>query len=337
MKELHAAVVGCGLISKNHLKALKNVEHAACTAVCDIVPRKAAEAAAQYGIGKTYDDFADLLADEDIDVIHICTPHYLHAQMAVDALRAGKHVLCEKPMALTQEDAKRMIRAAEESGKYLGICFQNRYNKASVYIRELLEGGSLGAVTGGRGQVAWDRKPAYYEQSDWRGSIEKAGGGVLINQAIHTFDLLQWLTFPVKTVEASLSTKRLKGIIEVEDTVDILMTDGDKRRLLFYTSNCYIKNAPVELEIICENGSIRMTGNVVEVEKGDQITRKDYTSGTVLGKDYWGSGHGFLIDDFYQCIREERPFPVDGREAFASVRLMESVYRSAREGIVIRL
>ena len=277
----------------------------------------------------------EMLKNPDIDVIHICTPHYLHAEMAIDALNAGKHVLCEKPMALSEADALQMMRARDRSGKQLGICFQNRYNQASVYMKKLLEEGGLGPVAGARGQVTWDRKPTeYYTQSPWRGRWATEGGGVLINQAIHTFDLMQWLAQPAEkeTVEASISTKRLKEAIEVEDTVDVLMTGQKGERLLFYATNCYVKNAPVELEIICENGSVKMTGNVVVTEKDGTIVSKDYSSGTVLGKDYWGSGHGFLIDDFYRCIEENRRFPVGGEKAITSVRLLEAdTFRKGKE------
>lgn len=335
MRELRGAVIGCGLISKNHLKALKNVENAVCGAVCDIVKEKARTAGETYGVERVYEDYHDVLKDPDIHVVHICTPHHLHAGMAVEALEAGKHVLCEKPMALTVSDAERMIKARDESGKSLGICFQNRYNESSRYMKSLLDSGELGRVLGGRGQVTWDRKPEYYTNSPWRGRWATEGGGVLINQAIHTFDLLQWLSGPVEQVEAGIGTRRLKEAIEVEDTVDILMTGAGGKRILFYASNCYVKNAPVELEIICERGSVKMVGNVVVMEKDGQTSTRDYSSGTVLGKDYWGSGHGFLIDDFYRCIRKEQTFPVSGEEALASVKLLEAVYRSAREGVVV--
>ena len=337
MRELRTAVIGCGMISKNHFKALKNVENASCTAVCDIAEDKARAAAEQYGIADVYTDYRELLENPDIDVVHICTPHHLHAQMAVDALNAGKHVLCEKPMALTEADALRMMEARDRSGKQLAICFQNRYNEASVYMKNLLESGELGTVIGARGQVTWNRKPEYYTQSPWRGRWATEGGGVLINQAIHTFDLLQWLTVPVREVEASISTKRLKEAIEAEDTVDILMKGTNEERLLFYATNCYVVNAPVELEIICEKGSVKMTGNVVVTDRNGERTSRDYSSGTVLGKDYWGSGHGFLIADFYRCIENGTRFPVSGEEAIVSVRLLEAVYRSAKEGIVVRL
>lgn len=106
---------------------------------------------------------------------------------------------------------------------------------------------------------------------------------------------------------------------------------------MFYATNCFVKNSPVELEIICEKGSVKMTGNVVTTEKNGRITTKDYSSGTVLGKDYWGSGHGFLIEDFYKCIHSGKPFPVGPEEAIVSVELLEAVYRSGREGITVSL
>ena len=337
MKELRTAVIGCGMISKNHLKALRQIDQVNCVAVCDLEEEKAQKAAAEYGIPRIYTDYKEMLNCPDLDAVHVCTPHHLHGQMVIDALKAGKHVLCEKPMALTAEDARKMTRAWRESGKQLGICFQNRYNATSVYMKEMLESGKLGKVIGGRGQVTWDRKPEYYQNAPWRGRWATEGGGVLINQAIHTFDLLQWLTVPVKTVEASIATRKLKQIIEVEDTAEIYMTGENEERLLFYASNCYVKNAPVELEIICQNGRIKLVGNQVTVEEGGKVWTMDDSSGTILGKDYWGSGHGILIDDFYRCIRTGEQFPVGPEEAMAVVELMEAVYRSARERIPVEI
>lgn len=330
------AVIGCGLISKNHLKAMKNVTTAEVAAVCDIDREKAEKTAAEYGIAKVYDDYRQILQDESIDAVHICTPHYLHSQMAIDSLNAGKHVLCEKPMALSTADAALMKEARDKAGKQLAICFQNRYNEASVYMKQLMDSGKLGKLLGARGQVTWNRKPEYYATSPWRGRWATEGGGVLINQAIHTFDLLQWLTCDMKTVEASISTKRLKDAIEVEDTVDVLMTGPDGERILFYASNCYVKNAPVELEIIGENGSLKMIGNQVFTELDGKIEAHDYSSGVVLGKDYWGSGHGFLIQDFYDCIETGRAFPISAEEAAVSVKLLEAIYTSGKTGAVIR-
>lgn len=332
-----AVVIGCGMISKNHLKALQNIDNAEIYGLCDIDREKALQTAAEYGVTKVCDDYRRFLTDDEADVIHICTPHHLHSQMARDALAAGKHVLCEKPMALTEADARAMIEARDCSCRQLAVCFQNRFNRASVYMKNVMDSGKLGRLIGARAQVTWDRKPEYYENSSWRGRWESEGGGVLINQAIHTFDLLQWLTCDIKKVEASISTKRLKPVIEVEDTADILMTGANGERLLFYASNCYVKNAPAEIEIICESGNLKMKGSKVTTELEGTVTETDFSSGVVLGKDYWGSGHGFLIRDFYDCIETGRTFSVSGEEALVSVRLLEAVYRSGKKGEAIEV
>lgn len=330
-----AAVIGCGMISKNHLRALQNINQAEIYGVCDIEKEKAEKTAMEYGVSRCFQDYRELLQDPNVDVIHICTPHYLHSEMACEALDAGKHVICEKPMALTEGDARSMINARNRSGRQLGICFQNRYNQASVYMKQVMESGQLGRLLGARAQVTWNRKPEYYESSPWRGRWESEGGGVLINQAIHTFDLLRWLTCEIEGVTASISTKRLKSVIEVEDTADILMTGINGERLLFYATNCYVRNAPVEMEIVCSEGSLKMTGSRVVTDRNGMVTEEDFTSGAVLGKDYWGSGHGLLIEDFYDCIETGRTFPVSGEEALETVRLLEGVYRSGKTGEVI--
>jgi len=331
-KILKAGVIGCGAISKNHLKALAVLENAECAAVCDTVEEKRNAARDTYGIKKTYADYREMLKDPEIDVIHICTPHYLHAEMAVESLRAGKHVLCEKPEAVTLTDAEKMIRTAEETGKTLGICFQNRYNEASVEMKRIMDQKELGKFLGAKGQVTWNREAPYYENSPWRGRWKTEGGSALINQSIHTLDLMLWLSVRAEKVSAGIATRKLKGIIETEDTADLMLTGPDGEHMLFYASNCYVKNAPVEVEIICEEGSMKLTGTVLSVTKNGKTETKDYSSGNVYGKDYWGSGHGFLISDFYDCVRTGRKFPIGGTEASHAVSVLEAAYRSAKAG-----
>ena len=247
MKTFKTAVIGCGMISKNHFKALKNVENADCVVACDIRPERAAAAAEAYGIPHTETEYHRVLDNPEIDVVHICLPHYLHAQVVIEAMEHGKHVLCEKPMALDPADAEKMIEVRDRTGRTLGICFQNRYNDSSRYMRSLMDSGRMGKVLGARGAVFWNRNPEYYTESDWRGTLDKEGGSALENQAIHTFDLMQWLTVPIKTVEASCSTKRHKGVIETEDTCDVFMTGPNGERLVFFCTNCYVKNAPPDI------------------------------------------------------------------------------------------
>ena len=186
MKTFKTAVIGCGMISKNHFKALKNVQNAECIVACDCKAERARAAAETYGIPAIETDYHKVLENPEVDVVHICLPHYLHAQVAMEAMEHGKHVLCEKPMALSPEDAQKMIEVRDRTGTVLGICFQNRYNDASKYMRALVDSGKMGKVLGARGAVFWNRNPEYYTGSDWRGTLDKEGGSALENQAIHT-------------------------------------------------------------------------------------------------------------------------------------------------------
>ena len=159
MKTFKTAVIGCGMISKNHFKALKNVENADCVVACDIRPERAAAAAEAYGIPHTETEYHRVLDNPEIDVVHICLPHYLHAQVAIEAMEHGKHVLCEKPMALDPADAEKMIEVRDRTGRTLGICFQNRYNDSSRYMRSLMDSGRMGKVLGARALCSGTETP----------------------------------------------------------------------------------------------------------------------------------------------------------------------------------
>lgn len=323
---LGVGVIGCGLISVNHFKALRQLKDVELVAVCDIDPTALNKAVEMQGV-KGYQDYHELLADDQVQVVHICTPHYLHASIAIDALNAGKHVLCEKPMAIKSADAERMVEAAHRNGRQLGICFQNRYNESSKKIRALLDSGEMGRVLGGCAVVTWDRGEKYYGQAEWRGKWATEGGAVLINQAIHTFDLLRDFAGEIVDLKCSMSAKRLADVIEAEDTCDMLLTNQDGGRFLFYASNCGVGNSPVQISLKCENGDIRLLGNRVTVQfKDGRIIDEDYSSGFTYGKDYWGSGHGFLIEDFYRCIHTGEPFPINGEEALKTTYLIEKAY-----------
>ena len=326
---LGVGIIGCGAVSVNHFKALKQLTDAKLVAVCDIDDEHLQKAVETYGV-TGYKDYHDLLADERVDSVHIVTPHYLHAQMTIDALMAGKHVLCEKPMAIHAADAERMAETARETGKVLTVCFQNRYNAASVKIRQVLDSGVLGAVTGGSAVVTWDRGEKYYASADWRGKWATEGGGVLINQAIHTFDLLRWFAgADIVDLRCSMSAKRLDEVIEVEDTVDMLLTSSSGARFVFYASNCSVGNTPISMIVKCEKGELRLNGNVLTIKGPDGETTEDYTSGVAYGKDYWGSGHGFLIEDFYRCLCEGKPFSIQPEDALKTTILTDKAYTQA--------
>lgn len=329
MKKIRAAVVGCGGIHTSHTSALAEMENVEIAAVCDVMPERAAKAAGSHSC-IAFINFESLLDYNEFDVLHICTPHYLHAEMAIAALKKGKHVLCEKPMSIHYEDALAVIKTAEENNFKYGVCFQNRYNWSTAFIKELLDSGKLGAIKGARAFVTWNRDEKYYTSTNWRGKIATEGGGVLINQSIHTLDLMQWLIGRrVVDLKASVSTKRLHETVETEDTADLFLDFGGGVRATFYASLCYTENSPVFLEIVCENGKIVMSDDIRVCETGkDDIC---YNINHAVGeKAYWGTGHSKLITDFYDSIEKDKPFLVDGRAGAVSVEILERVYKYAR-------
>lgn len=325
-KRMGVGVIGCGSISGVHLKALQQLENVYIAAVCDIDSEKCQKAAEEYG-ATGYMDYHDLLADERVQAVHICTPHYLHAPMAISALKAGKHVLTEKPMAITQKQAEEMLAAENASGKKLGVCFQNRYNAATLFIEQALKN-DLGHVTGGAGFMMWDRDASYYATGAWRGKWATEGGALMINQAIHTLDLLRHFAGDeIVSVKSSMSAKRNSDCIECEDTCDLLMTTAGGARFLFFATNCCVGNWPVQLKLSCEHGEIEMNGSAVTVRKeGCSPITEDFTDHAVYGKDYWGRGHLMLIQDFYRCIQTGAAFPISGTEALKTTRLLEKAY-----------
>ncbi len=330
--KIKAAIIGCGTIFGVHADAIAKNENTELVCVVDIDAKKAKEAANRYNC-KYYADYIQMLDIEDIDVVHICTPHYLHAPMAIEAMKKGKHVLTEKPIAISVDDAHEMIKVSGETEKILGICFQNRYNETSLKIKEVLESGKVGKVIGIKGLVTWNRSREYYTKSNWKGTWEKEGGGVLINQAIHTLDLLQWFAGEIDSLKAQVDISLLEGIIEVEDTAHAAIKFNNGAIGIFYSTNCYPADSPVEIEIICEEATIKLCGELTinygngKVETINEIDKKTGY------KSYWGCSHERLINDYYEKIINGDKFPISGEEAIKSIKIINSIYKSSETGM----
>jgi predicted dehydrogenase len=328
-KTLNAAIIGCGAIFKVHADAIRDSSYAQLVSAVDIDEQKARAATLEYECS-FYTDYRELLKNEKIDVVHICTPHYLHAPMAIDAVRAGKHVLVEKPVAINLEQAQEMAAEAKRNNVYIGVCFQNRYNDTTIRAKEILQKGLLGKIRGVKGIVTWHRNEDYYTQSGWRGSFETEGGGVLINQAIHTLDLMQLLAGEVEAIKGNVDTRVLQGVIEVEDTADATIYFKNGAVGLFYATNCYTANSPVELEVHCEKGLLKVDDDglyMIHDGKKEWLTGNRYQTGY---KDYWGGSHKKLIEHFYQCIVEQRGEGyITVEESMVSLKMIEGIYRSS--------
>lgn len=330
---MKAAIVGCGSIAHVHAKSILALGYE-LVALADIDPDHLAEFSQEFG-GNTYDSLETMLENECIDVLHICTPHYLHVPMAIYALGKGVNVFMEKPPVISQEQLVQLKNAVAGSSKKLGFSFQNRYNPAVIKACELLHNGDAGEVRGARGYVTWNRGADYYSDP-WHGKKALEGGGVLINQAIHTLDLLHFFMgkTPIR-VDAVMANHRLKTEIEVEDTVSALITYPDAR-LSFYATNGYTESSPVLMEIYCENMHLRLEGNYLFCKKADgPWTQIEVEQLDPLGKSYWGAGHTVCIADFYRCITENIPFSLELSNVEETVRLMLIIYRSAAEGRTI--
>ena len=179
---MKAAIVGCGNIAAVHAKSISLLEGVELAAAADIRRDRAEKYEREYGC-HAYDSLESMLEAERPDVLHICTPHYLHVPMAQYALQRGIHVFCEKPPVISEEQLSCLEKAVAEGPGRAGFCFQNRYNPSILYVKELLASGKAGKIKGARGIVTWHRDAAYYTQSGWRGKLETEGGGALINQS----------------------------------------------------------------------------------------------------------------------------------------------------------
>ncbi len=337
-KQFQVGVIGCGGISRVHRKALSSLPNVKIAAVADIVPERAQEAAGECR-ARALTDWREMLKMEEIDAVHICTPHYLHPTMAVEALRAGKHVLTEKPMAISNEAAMEMIRAADEpNAPTLGVVFQNRYNPSVQMARTMLASGALGAFQGARASVCWHREGAYYTESGWRGKMATEGGGVLINQAIHTLDLMSYLVGPIEQVRGHVSTDVLDDINDVEDSAHAVVQYKNGCRGVLYATVNYVTDAPIELELACEKGALKLVGDKLWRIQGDEVRLLcDGQPPMEAEKAYWGASHQTLIADFYRALAEGRHFWLDGRQGFPAFNLVMSIFESSKSGKWVKL
>jgi len=332
MQHFRVGLVGCGGISSAHIPALMGMENVKIAAVCDPKPDRAQAAADRTG-AEIVRDFDGLIARPDIDAVHILTPHFLHAPMAIRALGAGKHVLTEKPMATTLTDAKAMIAAARESTARLGVVYQNRYNPATAELRQLIASGEGGALIGARATVAWKREAPYYMESGWRGSMATEGGGSLINQSIHTLDLLSYVAGrPVVRVRGHVSTDRLDGVVDVETSCHAVAEYEGGGRIVIFTTNDYALDAPVEIEFACEKKRWQIVGDELYDATDGMALLVGGKDPAVAEKAYWGAGHFAELRDFYDCLATGRPFMLEGAAGYPALNLVKAIQLSSATG-----
>lgn len=320
-------IVGCGGIAQVHAAVLHALPQTQLTAFADILPEKARLMAAQYG-GHAYASVQEMLGGEELDAVHLCTPHFLHAPMAALAAEHGAAVFTEKPPAINRAQWVQLEQAARLMP--LGVCFQNRYNANVQAVRQLLREKTHGKLLGARAFVTWQRDAAYYRDSGWRGRWETEGGGVLINQAVHTLDLLAWFMGAPGMVQCHMSNYHLPDVIEVEDTAEAYLTLGGKPALL-YASTAYTQNAPVFIELQLEKATLRLYENCLDIVTAEGTEHRVFGTPEAMGKGYWGSGHLSCISDFYDSLTAGRPYQNDLNSVRNTVDALLRLYAQGRE------
>ena len=331
-------VIGCGDVSVVHFEAIRDIEGLELVGVADTDPQALARAVEATGV-PGFASTQELIDGVGPDAVHVTTPHDAHIDPSLTALAAGVHVLQEKPLAHTLEEGRRLVdavAAAPADGPKVGICFQNRYNLASQRLHEMLGSGELGAVRGAWASVVWTRSADYYRAKPWRGTWANSGGGLLINQAIHTLDLVQWLLGGVERTDGHVATRKYGDVIEVEDTAELLLHHGGGITTSFYATLTAPRHRPVEIELDCENAYVTLRGGTdggltIRWAGGrvDTVGERSVTSG---GRSYWGVSHELLIRDFYARLDEPEPFWIGPGEAMASLEILKEAYRISGVG-----
>lgn len=332
----HGCIVGMGAIGPIHAQALG--ARGWLYAVCDNQPERLTGFAPENAALVRYASFEEVLADAKVDVVHICTPHYLHKDMAIAALAAGKHVVLEKPVAMNPAELEELLTAEANAQTHLCVMLQNRTNPSIVRLREFLEtDSSLGKLQGIYGFLTWCRNAAYYTRDPWRGKWATEGGGLLINQAIHTLDLLGYLGGTITKVTGSFSNKTLQNIIEVEDTADAVLETETGLRLHFYGTNGAAYSTPAQLEVKMERGILRYADHRLYKITEDNCEILTYDNQKVPGKDCWGGGHQTVIDGFYHFLETGEGDYITLADAVPAMKTLYAFYNSAKTGKPITL
>lgn len=340
MRKIGFGIIGAGAICPLHMSAIEQCDDARLMAIADVSEERARAIGEEKDVA-WYTDYHDLLANPEIDVVCILTPSGLRAPVCIDAARAGKHIVAEKPLEVTLEKVDSIIDECDKAGVKLAVIFQVRFLPGVLAAHRAVTEGRLGKMVLGDAYVKWHRSQDYYDSATWRGTWALDGGGALMNQGIHYVDLLQWMMGPVDSIYGQMQTL-VRERIEVEDTVAATLKFANGALGVIEATTSSKAGQPARLEIRGEKGTIIIEdGNVVlwDVE-GDEsfVPEKVETgSGATNPMAISSVGHCAQISDMVAAIQEGRPPVVDGREARKAIEIISGVYRSSSAGGPIKL
>ncbi|CAO81404.1 Gfo/Idh/MocA family protein [Candidatus Cloacimonas acidaminovorans] len=335
MKTVKIGLIGCGRISKNHLDAVSQIPEAEFVAVCDLVEEKMQAVAENYGIKNLYNNYQDMLENEKLDLVSICTPSGLHPQMGIDVAKHKINVLTEKPMATNIESADALIRACDQNKVKLFVVKQNRLNATMQLLKRAIDKGRFGRIYLAESNVFWQRPQSYYDNEKWRGTWE-FDGGAFMNQASHYVDALYWLLGNVDSVMAYTATMARR--IEAEDTgCAILHFRNGIIATINVTMLTYPKNFEGSITIIGEKGTVKIGG--VAVNKIEKWEFEDYDDDDRIAQDanyqppnVYGFGHNPYYRNVIDVLLGKDVPSTDGRDGRKSVEIIQAIYRSAKTG-----
>jgi UDP-N-acetyl-2-amino-2-deoxyglucuronate dehydrogenase len=342
LKMLNFALVGCGRIAKRHseLLGLSQIEGARLAAVCDLEESKAKSIGERFTV-PYYTDMHQMMRTESIDAAVVLTESGNHARNVVDLAQYGKHVIVEKPMALTLGDADAMIQACDKAGVKLFVVKQNRFNVPVVKLREALEQGRFGKLVLGTVRVRWCRPQEYYDQASWRGTWAM-DGGVLTNQASHHVDMLEWMLGEVDSVFARGTTALAK--IEAEDTAVVtLKFRNGALGIIEATTATRPKDLEGSISVLGEGGTVEIAGFAVNEMKSWSFVKNIPGDENVLEKfsvnppNVYGFGHQAYYEYVVECIANNGPHLVDGLVGRKSLELINAIYESIETGKEVHL
>jgi UDP-N-acetyl-2-amino-2-deoxyglucuronate dehydrogenase len=358
VQRLRFGILGCGVIGPHHARAIAGIDGAELVAVADIVPELAEKLAGEYDCG-SYTSLERMLSETDLDAVCVCTPSGMHAKDAIVALEAGKHVVIEKPVDVTLKAADRLIEVQRATGREVAVVSQHRFDPATLAVHEAVSRGDFGRLTSGSAEVRWWRSQSYYDSGGWRGTWELDGGGVLINQAIHSIDLLQWLVGPVVEVTAYTGLLAHERI-EVEDTaVAILKFAGGVLGTIVATTAAY-PGLTARIAVHGDRGSAVIDDDELTYfhaagaeEEGDaygagggenQAEAIKERHGEVEAASGAGSdpaslslAHRDQIEDFVEAVKYGREPSINLEEGRKPLEIISAIYQSARTGGPVRI
>ncbi len=338
--KLGFGIIGTGAIASHHAKSIQELEDCRLVAVCSSTAERAEEASEKFGV-PAYSDIEDFLRREDLDIVSICTQSGRHMEPILAAALAGKHIIVEKPLEVSLDRANRIISICREQNVKLGVIFQNRFNPAYLKLKEAVHRGALGKLLMGNAYIKWYRDEAYYKSSNWKGTLAGDGGAALINQGVHTIDLLLDIMGDVERVFGKVRT--MVHDIEGEDLGIAMLEFKNGAMGTIEGGTSLYPGRKERLEIYGENGSI--------IYEGGEIISWDLKGETAIANDFHqvsSSGasdpmsidyrlHMAQIQEMALAVRNDRDPSVSGESAIKSLELISAIYRSSHEKREIEL